>query len=190
MEYVRPLKEGISTGRSFNAMITELAPLEEALSCYVANAARKLREQQSVCAKLTVYAQTSQFVATSERYANEVTIKLVQPLSDTGTLISEALKGLRRIFVKGYRYQKVGVEHRDLRPREQIQAGLFESASAAKTSKLQLAMAAVDQLNRSYGNNTVIHGAMGFEKKWAMRQEFLSRKFTTRIEDVIIVKAI
>lgn len=30
MEYERPDKEGISTARSFNCMITELAPLEEA----------------------------------------------------------------------------------------------------------------------------------------------------------------
>jgi DNA polymerase V len=190
MEYVRPLKEGISTGRSFNTMITKLAPLEEALSCYVANAARKLREQQSVCARLTVYAQTSQFLDERDRYANEISIKLTQPTSDTGTLITEALKGLRRIYVKGYRYQKVGVELRDLRPTGQVQKGMFETTSDAKANKLRQAMAAVDHLNNSYGSNTIIHGAMGFEKKWAMRQEFLSRKYTTRIEDIIIVKAI
>lgn len=50
-------------------------------------------------------------------------------------------------------------------------------------------MAAVDQINKREGRNTVIHATMGFERKWAMRQEFLSRKFTTRIEDIIVVKA-
>ena len=125
MEFERPLKEGISTGRSFNSMVTELAPLEEALACYVANAALKLREQQSVCARLMVYAQTSQFVVEKDRYANDTVVRLTQPTSDTGMLITEALKALRRIYVKGYRYQKVGVELRDLRPENQVQSDLF-----------------------------------------------------------------
>lgn len=190
MEYVRPLKEGISTARSFNTMVTELAPLQEALACYVANAAGKLRQQDSVCAKLMVYAQTSQFVAIQDRYARDIVIKLSQPTSDTGTLIKEAIKGLQRIYIKGYRYQKVGVELRDLRPDNQVQKDMFATASDPAIFKLQKAMAAVDHINKAHGKGTVIHGAMGFEKKWAMRQEFLSRKYTTRIDDIIIVKAI
>lgn len=51
------------------------------------------------------------------------------------------------------------------------------------------AMAAVDHINKLQGRNTIVHGAMGFDKKWSMRQEFLSRRYTTRIEDVIVVKA-
>lgn len=190
MEFERPLKEGISTARSFNTMITALLPLEEALSCYVANAARKLREQKSVCAKFMVYAQTSQFVAEQDRYTKDIVVKLAQPTSDTGLLIKEAIKALHKIYIKGYRYQKVGVELRDLRPESQVQASMFNSLPDERMEKLQQAMAAIDHINKCYGRNTVIHAAMGFDKKWAMRQEFLSRKFTTRIEDIIIVKAI
>ncbi|MHA4896247.1 Y-family DNA polymerase [Pedobacter sp. PWIIR3] len=190
MEFERPLKEGISTARSFNCMITELPPMEEALSCYVANAARKLREQKSVCGKFMVYAQTSQFVIEHDRYTKDIVIRLARPTSDTGTLIKEAIKALRRIYIKGYRYQKVGVELRDLRPESQVQSDMFGAATESKQGKLQKAMAVIDRINDSHGRNTIIHGAMGFEKKWAMRQEFLSRKFTTRIEDIIVVKAI
>ncbi|MEJ2880970.1 Y-family DNA polymerase [Pedobacter sp. GR22-6] len=189
MEYVRPLKEGISTARSFNTMVTELSPLEEALSNYVANAASKMREQRSVCAKLMVYAQTSQFVAERDRYTKDIVIRLTQPTSNTGVLIKEALKALRRIYIKGYRYQKVGIELRDLRPDDQVQQDAFSTLSDDKAGKLKKAMAAVDQINKNQGRGTVIHATMGFEKKWAMRQQFLSRKFTTRIEDIIIVKA-
>lgn len=189
MEYVRPLKDGISTARSFNTMITELPPLEEALSCYVSNAAAKMREQHSVCAKLLVYAQTSQFVAEKDRYTKDIVIRLTQPSSNTGILIKEALKALRKIYVKGYRYQKVGVELRDLRPDDQVQADAFSTLSDEKANKLKRAMAAVDLINKTQGRNTVIHATMGFEKKWAMRQEYLSRKYTTKIEDIIVVKA-
>jgi len=190
MEYERPLKEGISNARSFNTTVTELAPLEEALATYVANAARKLREQKCVCAKFMVYAQTSQFVIESDRYTKDIVVKLSTATSDTGTLITASLKALRRIYIKGYRYQKVGVELRDLKPETQVQKDMFSLVSTSKFNKLQQAMAAVDHINKNHGRNTIIHGAMGFEKKWAMRQEFLSRKFTTRMEDVIVVKAI
>lgn len=190
MEYERPDKEGISTARSFNCMITELAPLEEALACYVANAAFKMRSQKSVTAKLMVFAQTSQFLESSERYAKETVIRLTSPTNDTATLIKEAVKGLRRIYIKGYRYQKVGVELRDLRPDTQIQAAIFDPLAVERKRKMQDVLRAVDNLNKNYGRDTIRYAVMGYEKKWAMRQEYLSRRYTTRIEDVIIVKAI
>lgn len=189
MEYERPDKEGISTARSFNCMITELAPLEEAVACYVANAAFKLRSQKSVTAKLMVFAQTSQFLEPSERYARDTVIRLTSPTNDTATLIKGAIRGLRRMFVKGYRYQKVGVELRDLRPETQVQGALFDPVGRDRKKKMQQALQTIDDLNRVYGRDTVRYGTMDFEKKWSMRQEFLSRRYTTRIEDVIVVQA-
>jgi len=189
MEYERPAKEGISTGRSFGKMETELAPIEEALAFYVANAALKLRAQNSVCARLFVYVQTSLFAVVNQKYCAEIDIKLLVATGDTAKLIKEALKGLHQIYKKGFRYQKVGVELRDLKPDTQVQASLFDPEESGKQQKLQNALKIIDQLNSSYGKDTVRYGAMGYGKKWAMRQEFLSKKYTTRIEDVIIVKA-
>lgn len=190
MEYERPAKEGISTGRSFGKMEKELAPLEEALAFYVANAAVKLRAQHSVCARLFVYLQTSLFAVVSQKYCAEIDIKLLVPTGDTAKLIKEALNGLRKIYKKGYRYQKVGVELRDLRPDTQVQASFFEPQyDHKKEEKLLLVLKVIDQLNSNYGKDKVRYAAMGFDKKWTMRQQFLSRKYTTRIEDVIVVRA-
>jgi hypothetical protein len=97
---------------------------------------------------------------------------------------------LRQIFIKGYRYEKVGVELKDLKPLSQVQASVFEEVNPEKQAKLQQALKVMDKMNLDYGKNTIRYGAMGYEKKWFMRQEFLSRKYTTRIEDIIIVKAI
>lgn len=190
MEYVRPDKEGITTGRKFGRMEMELAPIEEALATYVANAALKLRRQHSVCAKIFVFLHTSKFASAAERYTTETTIQLPVATNDTAVIIKEALKGLRRIFIKGYRYEKVGVELKDLKPLSQVQASVFDLVDPQKQAKMQEALKIMDKLNVDYGKDTVRYGAMGYEKKWFMRQEFLSRKYTTRIEDIIIVKAI
>ncbi len=190
MEYLRPDKEGITTGRKFGRLEMDLAPIEEALATYVANAAVKLRRQNSVCAKIFVFLHTSKFAVPAERYTTETTVKIQVATNDTGVLIKEALKALRQIFIKGYRYEKVGVELKDLKPLSQVQASVFEEVNPEKQAKMQQALKVMDKMNLDYGKNTIRYGAMGYEKKWFMRQEFLSRKYTTRIEDIIIVKAI
>ena len=109
--------------------------------------------------------------------------------NDTAVLIREALAALRRIFIKGYRYQKVGVELKGLRSASQIQASIFDPADEIKKAKMQRALSVIDKLNNEYGKDTIRYAVMGYETKWFMRQEFLSRKFTTRLSDVIVVKA-
>ena len=189
MEYVRPDKEGISTARSFGGFETELLPLEEALATYVANAAVKLRSQGSVCSKLFVFAHTSRFAVVSDRYSAGQEIRLDLATDDTAVLIAAALKALRKFFVRGYRYQKVGVELKGLKPASQVQASMFDEVDVEKKMKMKKALAVIDGINREYGRDTVRYAVMGYEKKWFMRQEFFSRKFTTRISDVIVVKA-
>ncbi len=189
MEYDRPDKEGISTARSFGKMETALEPMEEALASYVANAALKLRLQQSVCACIFVFCHTSRFAVVENRYSAELEIKLDAPTNDTGALIAAAISALRKIYRKGPRYQKVGIELRDLRPDSQVQTSMFAPANTERHSKLQKALQVIDQLNQQYGKDTIRYAAMGFEKRWFMKQAFLSRKFTTRLEDVIVVQA-
>jgi DNA polymerase V len=189
MEYDRPDKEGISTARSFNTPVTDFKPLEEALATYVSNAALKLRDQGSVCAKLLIYTHTSKFAVTSDLYSADILIRLSLATNNTSTLITEAIKGLKKIYIKGYRYQKVGVELRDLKPENQVQASIFDDVDPGKSAKMQLMLKTIDKLNANFGKDTVRCATMGFEKAWLMRQEFLSRKYTTRIQDVIVVQA-
>jgi DNA polymerase V len=190
MEYVKPDKEGISTARSFNKPEIELLPMEEALATYVANAAVKLRSQGSVCAKLFVYTHTSRFAVVNDLYSAGIDLKLEKATNDTGQLISRALDGLRRIYVKGYRYQKVGVELRELKPESQVQASMFEAHCDNNEIKRQKMLKIIDHLNHEHGKDTVRYATMGYQKKWFMKQEFLSRKYTTKLDDVIVVKAI
>ncbi|MEI6278157.1 MAG: DUF4113 domain-containing protein [Verrucomicrobiae bacterium] len=54
---------------------------------------------------------------------------------------------------------------------------------------MPLLEAAVDQLNRRYGTNTVRYGAMGIQQRWGMRQERKSRGFTTRWGELPVARA-
>lgn len=189
MEYERPDKKGISTARSFGRTETELEPMEEALSTYVANAALKLRNQHSVCAALNVFAHTSMFIEQSKQFSAAITIKLPVATNITSELIKHAVRGLRMIYKPGFRYQKAGVYLTDLRPADQVQAMLFDEQGEAKRAQLAKVSKAMDKLNAIMGKDLVRFGSMGYDRKWRMKQEYLSKRFTTRLDEVIRVKA-
>ncbi len=45
-------------------------------------------------------------------------------------------------------------------------------------------MQAVDKINGRFGRHTVRPLAMDFEHKWKMKQEKLSKRYTTRLDEI------
>lgn len=100
LEYDWPDKEAISTARSFGTMETEPAPIEEALATYVANAALKLRAQNSVCAKMFVFCHTSRFAVVKDLYSAGLDIQIDILTNDTAKLIKEAIAHFEKFTEK------------------------------------------------------------------------------------------
>lgn len=189
MEYIREAKKGIGTSRSFGRPETDLNVMLEAVATYASIAALKLRNQNSVCGKVEVYTHTSRFIPDPDKYFSAaMDIKLPTPTSNTAELIKIAKYLLKKIFKQGYRYQKVGIMLGDIRPDDQVQQSLFDKNTETR-SKMIDALKAMDRLNQLNGRDTVRIAASGYERKWTMKQNFLSRKYTTDIRDVLIVKA-
>lgn len=189
MEYIREAKKGIGTSRSFGRPETDLNVMLEAVATYASIAALKLRNQNSVCGKVEVYTHTSRFIPDPDKYFSAaMDIKLPTPTSSTAELIKIAKYLLKKIFKQGYRYQKVGIMLGDIRPDDQVQQSLFDKNTETR-SKMIDALKAMDRLNQRNGRDTVRIAASGYERKWTMKQNFLSRKYTTDIRDVLIVKA-
>lgn len=188
MEYHRPKKKGIGTSRSFGTPQTELPMLQEALATYIALAASKLRLQDSVCARMHVYAHTSGFIPIHQQVYVTREVRLATPTAHTGELIKLGTAALAKIFKPGYRYQKVGVELLYIRPADQIQQSLFDPL-AGQRDRLARAMQSLDRVNQRHGRDTVRIAATGRESVWTMKQQFRSRQFTTRWTDIIEVYA-
>ena len=49
-------------------------------------------------------------------------------------------------------------------------------------------MASIDNLNTKYGSNKIKLGSQDLQRTWKMRQERLSPRYTTNINDIIVVK--
>jgi DNA polymerase V len=71
-------------------------------------------------------------------------------------------------------------------PAREIQLGLFDNV---QRSKEQEAMKALDEVNERYGKDVVRTATQEFNKKWKLRQQHLSQGFTTRFDELAVVKA-
>src|SRR5215831_16640681 len=119
------------------------------------------------------------------QYANSVTIPLPVATQDTGELIRYALRGIKQIFREGYRYQKAGVILTALVPAHQIQAHLFDHQDRERSQKL---MKAIDTINTEWGSGTIGYAAVGLRPGWLMRCARHSPRYTTRWEELAVVR--
>jgi DNA polymerase V len=133
---------------------------------------------------LTVFLTTNHF-AEEPQFSNSVTIPLPVATQDTAELIRYALRGIEQRFREGYRYKKAGVILTALVPAHQVQTYLFDQHDRERSQRL---MAALDVINTQWGSGTVSYGAVGLRPRWITRCGRRSPRYTTRWEELVVVR--
>lgn len=183
----RPARQTIACTRSFGARVETLQGLKEAVATYAARAAERLREERLTASYVQVFIRTSYF-GDEPQYGNSATFRLPVATSFSPRLIHYALRLVERLFKPGYRYAKAGVILSGIAPEGQTQLNLFGPPPTSK--RHDRVMEAVDTINQEWGRNTVLFAAAGLAKEWKMRQARRSPRYTTRWEELPVVKAI
>jgi len=178
-------KKSILSSRSFGKQITNYSELEEAVATYAKISSVKLREQNSLVSKITVYLSTNRF-KDDPQYFNSKQIKLETPTDFTPDIIKYSLNILETIFVKGYKYKKAGVIFSELSSSTERQISLFESVD--KTQKNKNLMSVMDNLNQKFGNDTIKIAAQGTNNSWQMKKELISPRYTTIWDEIPTIK--
>ncbi len=191
-----PKKKSICTSRSFGQLVTDYHELAESIAHFAARGARKLRAQHSVCALVAVFIQTNKHRDDLPQYFNTHYVHLPVAISDTQSVVSAALQGLRMIYREEFYYKKSGVILQDISSNTIIQPDLFDDVDRTKLNALSSVM---DQINTNCGHECVRVAAQKAscgdrqqrEKKasWQLKEEHLSRCYTTKLKDVILVQA-
>jgi len=177
-------KKNIATTRSFDKAYTKYDELKERVVTFASVCAEKLRNQQSHCNSLLVFVHTNGFRKDLPQYSRNILVKLPYPTNSSIELAKFAQYGLKQIFKNGYVYKKAGVIVMDISPQSEHQLSLFDN-SDPRHAKL---MKTVDFLNASIGQQKVKLGSQDADRTWKMKQEKLSPCFSTRLEDIILVK--
>ena len=178
-------KKSIATTRSFDENYTELSQIQERVSTFAVSCAEKLRKQNSHCNALMVFLHTNGHRKDLPQYSQNIVIKLPFPSNSSIELSSFAINGLKQIFKKGYQYKKAGVIVMDTSPVDEAQAKLFENSDP----KHKLLMQVVDKINKSVGQQKLKLAGQDLGRTWKMKQERLSPRYTTKLSDIIKVKA-
>ncbi len=182
-------KQSITASRSFSKDIYELASLREAMSVFAAIVARRLRRQRSRCRELSVFIATNRFHTDEpQRFASEHAT-FSEASCDTLEITSAALSALERVYESGYGYKRAGIVLTDITNGESWQMGLFTGPNERERS-VRL-MRALDKINSGVVGHDLIHVASmpSAGINGMVRNEHGSRLYSTRMTDIITVKA-
>jgi len=172
--------------RSFGIKVTKLDELNEAITTHCLNAAEKIRLDNQVVKKITVFIRTSPFQKDKNYYANSKDIDLPVSTNDSIELVKHALDALKNIYKKGYRYQKTGIIFSSLKNVDTYNKNLFSKIN--NNEKRENLMKAIDLTNVKYGRHSLSIAQADFKKKWNIKKQHSSKIDTTCFNFLPIVR--
>lgn len=186
LEQVMPPKQNIATTRAFGKKLSDFETISEAVSSHAVRCAEKLRKQKSIANFLTVFIHTDPF-SEKERYVSKsVTLTMAVATNSNFDLVEAATSGLKSIFQPGLFYKKAGIIVGGISTDTCVQGNLFEGEKHQRFKELSKI---TDVINAKYGTDTLKLAIQGSSKEWHLKQNNLSRRYTTRWEDLLKVKA-
>ncbi|HEI8980866.1 TPA: Y-family DNA polymerase [Klebsiella pneumoniae] len=186
LEEFAPVKQEIVCSRSFGGRITEYHEMRQAICSYASRAAEKLRGEYQYCRFISAFVKTSPFALNEPYYGNSASVKLLTPTQDSRDIITAATKCLDAIWRDGHRYQKAGVMLGDFYSQGVAQLNLFDDNAPRRGS--EKLMEVLDHLNAKGGRGTLYFAGQGIHTAWQMKREMLSPRYTTRLNDLLVVK--
>jgi DNA polymerase V len=177
-------KKNIAITRSFDGNISTLDQMKERVSTFATVCAEKLRKQNSCCYSVILYLRKDKYKVERQRY-NFYKMETLPFASNSNiTLSSVAVKMLTEMFEEGEIYKKAGIIVTQIIPQDQKQFHLFEE----ENPKHQKLMKVIDDFHKKTGERKIRLGNQDLQRTWKMRQNHLSKKYTTDIKDIFSVK--
>ncbi len=177
-------KQAIATTRSFDYTYSDINYIKERIATFAAVCAEKLRKQGASCHVIYVMLSSDRHKTNAQQHSASKLISLTYPTNSSLIISSEAVKATIEIFKKGIAYKRAGVMVMGLVPTNNTQLQLFEF----ENPKHKPLMKVMDHLNAKYADYKLKLGSQDLKRTWKMRQERLSLRYTTNINDVIKVK--
>lgn len=181
-----PMKQSITTSRTFATAITDQTLLEEQIANFCAHCARQLRMQKSVAQQLYVYAHTSAFRTDIEQHYLSELVTLPVATSNTQELISYALAAFRRAYRTGALYKKAGVVLLKIIPETAVVPDMFDTKDRDKDKRLQRVL---DHIDDRHGKCAILLGSQMTSTQPVYKTEHKSPLYTTDLSNIITIHA-
>jgi DNA polymerase V len=177
-------RKTIAITRSFNGNISTFDEMKERVSTFATVCAEKLRKQKSCCHGVMVYLRKDKYKTERQRY-NFYKMETLPFASNSSITISNlAVKMLKTMFEEGEIYKKAGVIVTEIMPENQKQLHLFENENPKHVKLMQV----MDDYHKKTGERKIRLGNQDLQRTWKMKQEHLSKKYTTDFKQILEIK--
>ncbi|MEI7508753.1 MAG: Y-family DNA polymerase [Flavobacterium sp.] len=186
LEPIREQKKSIAITRSFPKQISEFDDLRERVATFASVCAEKLRKQNSCCHTVIVMLVIDKHKYDSQKYYFNKAITLPYATNSALTISTTAISLLKELYVanENIKFKKAGVIVTELTEENKKQFQLFEE----ENPKHLALMKTVDYLNSKIGDRKVKLGTQNLGLTWNMNQNHLSRKYTTKFNEILEIR--
>jgi DNA polymerase V len=158
VQKIPKLKRNVASTRSFGQDIDSFDQVAEAMYSYIKSGVRKLIDNEISPNRATIFLAGN--IHKGQKHYTSRQVTLQRQTRSVDEIWSQIFPHLRSMFSATKKYKKCGIIFNDLMPESIQQGSLFSS---------------------SY---QTIQPPSNVEKKWEMRQEYISQKFTTSWDEI------
>ena len=177
----------IATTRMFGSDVTDITAIREAVATYTSRAAEKLRRQKGAANCISVFL-VPKSPPTTGRFRHGPAIgsyiQLSMATDATNELIKPAIQLVNQLFEEGLIYKKAGVLLSGIVPRDSVQGSLFDTPHPKTTQLMKM----IDNVNFAMRDDLLKFATSGTNRNWKMRQELRSPRYTTRWEELFLIR--
>ena len=188
VEDVEPQRKGMAVTRSAGTPMTDFDTLFQAITAHASRGAEKLRQHGLVAGTLTVFFHTNKHRPDRPQYTASRTTRMTPMSSDTFDLVEAARRcaeaGWPKSDARNFGFTKAGIMLNDLVRFEDRPQTLFDQARP----KSPALMKALDDVNDRFGKKTMVLASEGMKQAWRLRADHRSPRYTTRMEDLPVVR--
>jgi DNA polymerase V len=177
-------KKNIAVTRSFEKDISNFNELKERVVTFASVCSEKLRKQNSCCNTVTLYLRKDPFNANGEKYSFYRMQTLPFPSNTSFSISQIAISMLKDLYQDGTAYKKAGIIVSEIMPSSQRQFKLFDE----ENPKYQKLMEVVDRFHTNTGERKLRLASQDLKRTWKMKQNHLSKRYTTNFNELLEVK--
>jgi DNA polymerase V len=174
--------QSIMRGRTFGEDTNQLHVLESAIANMATRAAFALRQDGLLARRIGFFTETNRHKPGYRRWSPE--IKLQQPTSDTGQIISLLVSKLQEIFNSDQQYHRLGVFLYDFVPEPALQTDILGAVDTISHDRAQARMQALDHINTKHGRGKIYYAAQGLANSWEPKHQIRSPHYVSNWNDL------
>lgn len=176
LEQAAPTKKQIISSRSFGARVTDIESLSEAMSDYLQNAVKRLREDESLCGCVIAFAQSNPFDKNKPFYNKSISIGFAEPTDCASVMNRAVMKRMNELFQEGIEFKKCGVILTAIEPKSTyIYDLLSDSTQIEKNERLQEAL---EKVKVRFGDKKLAIGPCKMHgRAWTMSRQNLTQNY-------------